>query len=808
MGERLRRVALGLTVALIVARAFSTSEPDFEIGAGTGLYWVLAMIVVAGLAIFAGLIGGRFRFRWSWTDAAVIALMGLVASSATHALDRRPAINLAWEWIALGLVYLILRHLPRTRGESSALAAALVATAFAVSVYGLYQGGVEYPQIRKEYQRNPARFLTRHPELGITPGTREQFLFEQRLLHSTELTSTFALTNSLAGFIVGPLVLALGVLLHNLAHRKGTKLGWIVLFDAALVILTILICLLLTKSRSAYIGLIVGLGIVAWQWRRHVSTRLLLGAGLAGCLVVTGLVAAGLSSGLLDREVLTQSEMSLRYRWEYWQGTWRALTGGSGNLSGAWSSSMFWSGVGPGNFRASYLRYKLPESSEEILDPHNLFLEVWATAGISALLALLAALAMGLWNLLGPSVTSRATPDDDHASRAETRASRRSVLPERTASRSGEEEPDSPPCRPFWLILAAGSGWLLVLLLLPLNLFMEGSFPRWLILGGSWLTAVLLGAPLWRRLPIPAMALGAAVVAVLINLLAAGGIGIPNVALGLWSLMALGLNLRDDRPCSQLDEYPSRILPFALSAVWAAALGLFLGAVTPYWRAEAAIAQAEEATRPGRAPDFDLAERIYYERAIVADRFYARPWLKYAALELDAWAWRGAKAKDHRWRKIPELLRDATALPRNPNAWALHMRRAEAIRGLLQKVGSELTPIELVSYGGEIVKETRTASFLYPSNSLLHARLAESSAEISMFGDAVKEAEEALRLDRLTPHIDRKLPAPTRHRLESLLPEWKGRTPQESSVPGAEAATPGERKIPISAGSAASSVRT
>ncbi len=121
----------------------------------------------------------------------------------------------------------------------------------------------------------------------------------------------------------------------------------------------------------------------------------------------------------------------------------------------------------------------------------------------------------------------------------------------------------------------------------------------------------IAGIPLWRRLPIPAMALGAAVVAVLINLLAAGGIGIPTVALGLWALMALGLNLRDDRPCSRLREYESRVPPFVLSTVWAAVLGLFLGAVVPFWRSEAAISEAEEAT-VRRPPDFERAERPIY----------------------------------------------------------------------------------------------------------------------------------------------------------------------------------------------------
>ncbi len=440
---------------------------------------------------------------------------------------------------------------------------------------------------------------------------------------------------------------------------------------------------------------------------------------------------------------------------------------------------MFWSGVGPGNFRASYLRYKLPVSSEEILDPHNLFLEVWATAGISALLVLLAVLALGLWNLLGPPSRSSDASDTAHPSRPGRRASQNPEVPDRTGSRSEGEAPDAPPCRPVWLMPAAGAGWILVFVLLPLNLFMVGSFSRWVILGGSWLAAVLLGRPLWRRIPIPAIALGGGFAAVLVNLLAAGGIGIPTVAMGFWSLLALGLNLRDDRPCSRLHEYPSRVPPFALSTAWAAILGLFLGAVVPYWRAEAAIAQAEEATRPGRAPDFERAERIYLDRAIVADRYYARPWLKYAALQFDAWAFRGAKFEDQRWKEIPELLRDAVTLPRNPNAWSLHVRRAEAIRGLLQTVGSQLKPIDLVTFGAEIVKEFRTASLLYPSNATLHAQLAESSAEISKFDDAVQEAEEALRLDALlAPHPDKRLPASTRRRLEARLPEWKGRIPE------------------------------
>ena len=67
--------------------------------------------------------------------------------------------------------------------------------------------------------------------------------------------------------------------------------------------------------------------------------------------------------------------------------------------------------------------HKLPQSSEEILDPHNLFLEVWATGGSWALLALVAALASGIWLLLGRS--PRAGASDDRSGGARPRGDAR-----------------------------------------------------------------------------------------------------------------------------------------------------------------------------------------------------------------------------------------------------------------------------------------------------------------------------------------------------------------------------------------------
>jgi tetratricopeptide (TPR) repeat protein len=773
LGERLRRVSLGLLAALITARAYATSEPDLAREAGTGLYWILALLVVAGLALASSFIGGRLRFRWSWTDLAVVVLMVLVATSSLHAIDRRPAINLAWEWMAMGLAYMLMRNLPRTREESSVLAAALVIVAVVVSTYGLYQVGVELKPLRDAYRRNPKALLQ---FLKIEQGTPGQAQFENRLMRSTEPMSTFALANSLAGFIVGPLVMLLAVGIFNLVRTDATRSRWTALAMAAPATLILLVCLMLTKSRSAWVGLLAGMVVVGWQSRRLISTRVMLGTGLAGLVVVGGLIAAGLATRQLDRQVLTQSELSMRYRFEYWQGAWNVITGGKGNPWQVLGSRAFWSGTGPANFRTYYLRYKLPQASEEVFDPHNFILEVWATAGFGAFVALLAALGLGLWNILGPPSRSNKEADLEWASPRKSRDRHRSAPTAIAAPKRVDEDPDAPPRGTTWLAASAFAGWGLVVVLGMLNPFEKDLYVRWLILGTTWVAAAFLILPLWRRMPIPPMAIGAAVVAVLVNLLAAGGIGIPTVALGLWIALALGLNLRDERQSSRLRDFESRVPSFVLLTVWASVLGLFLGAVLPFWRSEAAIAEAELAIKQH---DLERAEGAY-QRAIAEDHYSVRPWLGYANLQQLAWESRGSKPEDWRWKQILILLEEAVKLPRNPNSWSLHILRADKIRTILQRVGEQLPPVDVVSHGGAIVKETRIATLLYPSNAALHARLAEASAEISMFGDALKEAEEALRLDALMkPHPDKRLPPAIRKRLENQVAEWKEKAPSK-----------------------------
>jgi hypothetical protein len=292
-----------------------------------------------------------------------------------------------------------------------------------------------------------------------------------------------------------------------------------------------------------------------------------------------------------------------------------------------------------------------------------------------------------------------------------------------------------------------------------------------MILGSAWIMAVAFGLAIWRRLPLSSSALGAAALAVLVDLTAAGGISFPAVSLALWLPLALGMNLRGDRPCASLRTVGHRIPAFVLAALWAALVGTFVGTVGPHWRANAALADANDALR-ARPPEVNRAEAAY-ERAKVADPLSQRPWLGLAALDYQVWNERGAKPDDRRWWKIPIELFKANEPPRPPDSWARHRDRAMMTSLLLKQAGSSLPPLKVTQYRADVVHASRTAARLYPTNPMLRARLAEASAEIGMMPDALKEGRAALELDGKTPHEDKKLEPSVRRWLQDRIPEWQ-----------------------------------
>lgn len=765
-GERTRQAALGLLASLLVARACWPGAYHDELHSGDSLGWTALVLTAALLSIASAFLSGRVQFRVSWADLGVYALFALAALSARHADEARTALNLAWEWLGVGFCYALLRHLPQGRNELSALTGILVATAVALSTYGLYQVTVVQPESRALYRENPAQALA---EAGIpdTPEARKHF--EDRLLGSKEATSTFALANSLAGFLVGPLVLSLSVLLGVLTDRSNRENRILSALLATPAVGLVLVLLVQTKSRSAWLGLLAGLGVLAWKERSRIPRKFAIGLGFGLVLLVLALTAAGLATGQLDRQVLTEAPKSLKYRWQYWVGTIGILQ----------EDLTWWTGLGPGNFGGPYLRHKLPEASESISDPHNLFLEVWATAGLPALVALIAGLGFGLRNALVPK---RLDPPD----------------------------PDEPePGKAAWLVVCGGVGFLVAMVLRPeLGLFarslnpFEGDFMRWVVLVGAWVWAVLMGLALWSRRPVPASGLGAGAVAIVVNLLAAGGIGFAPVSLMLWSFLAIGQDIRTDRPCGRWRALEGRTPSFALAAFWAALAGSFFGTESPHWQAQSAIARAEAqqeqarqawqdvmghlppkvSPEEARARAFEPAMPHYmkaaalYRQATQLDQLASRAWEAWAMLEHEVWLARGKPVEPQElvWRRIDSMLEQATTPPRAPDQTAVQALRAQIAADLLAVEGWP-------NYERDrLVKDRLDAlgqlSRLDPTNASAHALYAQALADAGQFASAIREADRALELDRITPHRDRKLRPTEKLELQKDRSDWKARS--------------------------------
>ena len=392
-----RWLLAGMTAALVARLLFPS-----ESAASQGDDLPLAMLWIALTVIWLVATIGRKRFtlRFGPVDAAVLVLVAWQCIAAVHAVrygSPRPALNMLWESVGLGMLFFLARQLIHDAQEVRAVVAVMIAVMAGISVYGIYQSAIEMPATERQYYADKEGEL-RAAELSYPPGSPFRDLFEKRLKNREPL-ATFALTNSLAAALAPWLVMGLG-LIASVWHERRRWIAW------TICLAPIAACLLLTKSRSAYVAVAVGiiwLAVTGWRRRRvgrrartrsdgrrvppgetpedggtrftRPTLRLLRWLPVTALLI--GLLAAAVLIAGFARPALAKAATSLSYRVEYWRATLQMI------------AHRPLLGCGPGNFQDVYTQYKLPEASEVVSDPHNFLLEVWATAGTPALLALL-----------------------------------------------------------------------------------------------------------------------------------------------------------------------------------------------------------------------------------------------------------------------------------------------------------------------------------------------------------------------------------------------------------------------------------
>lgn len=738
------RAGIRIGVACLLVGRLITATEGAVLGQTLG-WAVLALLLLipAGLALTARLLPlSPFR----GVDAVwLVACLAPVASAALNfgTGDDRAAVNLASEWLGLLATWCLLRLLQSLRGVPQSWHRLVAATTLGLALLGLWQHYFGYAADRTQYltlinrqttlrrelagARQPEQYQARRElaeietllfRLGVPEEGPSRKLWEARLLSSSEPVGLFALTNTLAGaLLVGTLLWGAWWLTsskpdHALEVPSTRRLG-IGRWSLALALGVVGFCLVLTKSRTAWGGTLAAAAILTvlptvdrsdWLQRSRWKTLTFVLGGLA---VAIGLAAW---SGGLDRLVLSESFKSLRYRAEYWTGSWRML----------WDQehpTRWLTGVGPGNFRGSYLPFKLAESSEEIADPHNLLLDHWSAGGLPGVLAVL-----GLWGVALASVCSFRRPE----------------------ATSRDEAPPSKP--DSWGVEWIG-GFGVVLVLALLGSDIDAAWPLTVVAAG------LLAGGLASRAAVQGRTAsnGAILAGLLIHLLAAGGMEMPAIVM---LLQLFSLPDRDHREQTELTAAWPGLLLSAMGALLAGVV--ITQGLRPVATAELELALGDEALTRG-ATDRGLKS---YRAAAQADRFSPQPLDRLAAVMQRDWL---ATRDSLAFEKCVQYRKDS--IERNRLAASGWRALGETWRLRFLQTADPADAIQAVENFQKAVNR-------HPTNPFLRAELAQAQVAAGDLAAARSTAERALELEEINQrlgHSDKFLP----DSLVQTLRQWR-----------------------------------
>jgi hypothetical protein len=716
--DRRQTVLLAAMIAILVARPLVPEDPGGQNGYGAP--FTVLWLVLAGAWLLGQLRRGEHQLRLGWPDALVLALVGwhtVSALVAFHVGSPRSAINILWEWVGFGTTFFLARQLILTVREARAVIVVMIGLSCGLSAMAVHQYFVTIPNDVRSYEAAKDSADTLYQQTGqwLPPGSSARQQFESRL-NSRLPGATFALSNSLAGFLVPWFVILFAITIG--ARRAVTLMAGI----ACMALMSV--CIYLTGSRSGGLAVVAGIILAAANPAQANSSlqtiRRAAIAALVAMLIAAPVVGFGTTAG---RAALAAAERSLAFRFEYWTATLAIIR----------DYPLF--GCGPGQFQDYYATYKLPQASEIVQDPHNWLIEVWATAGTPAallLLGVLSAVFVRTWRAGSGAATDNEVPITSAPGAAVFGGAAGVALGTAIAWLSG-----FPLARTHMVLVVAG------------------------IVGAWWIErGWLLDGQLSRRLPL------VAVIALLVNLLAAGGIGYSGVAGSLWLLMAVELNLSDRRaagPAGEADENwrAPRWLQ-SKAGRWGACLGLTAMLAAAIWTeylpvmaCRLQLSIADTALASGRVDQ----SRAALEAAAAADS-----WSPEAASQLADQRFADYQTLPTQTQQRGLLEADAAARRLTPHRSIVWAQSAEFAAAIHQHTDREE---DLSAAQGYVER----AIELFPSRAELHAQAANLWQSAGKEDRAREAAAEAIRLDdlmRAGGHTDRLLEPAIRKEMETI----------------------------------------
>jgi O-Antigen ligase len=334
----------------------------------------LRTLVLDGLILVAGLLWavGRLvetdrRYRRCGLGFGLLMLGVAAAVSCAYAGQKRLAFVGAVDWMCCALVAVLLAQLLRRAWQVRLALCVVLASAGATAVECFDQVFNTYPSTEALYAEEREAIWERQ---GVPLDSPQVAMYENRM-YAREAIGFFTHSNVAGAYLVMCGFAAAGL---AIAGRAGGARK----VAAAVAALGCLGAGVLTNSRGALAA--GALASVLWAVHAFLNrkgrlrgNRLLLWGWGAFVLVAAAVIGHGLYHDSLPGR-------SLEFRWRYW------------TASVEMAADHPVTGVGSGNFGRHYLQYKDVRSSEEVKNPHNLFvgaLSDWGVLGLLGMLTLL-----------------------------------------------------------------------------------------------------------------------------------------------------------------------------------------------------------------------------------------------------------------------------------------------------------------------------------------------------------------------------------------------------------------------------------
>ncbi len=451
-------------------RAALSFLPDVPTGTTPATtVWLDGILLLTAIAVWVR----HWRHRAPRLVAgALVLLLGAVVLSVLTAGNKRLAANAGAHLFVMAMAAAALVRVLRTRWMVHVLIAAVLASGVTNAVKCVSQRVDEFDATLEQWQRQKAMLAADGVDVDA-PG----IVNYERRLRSGETFGYLFHPNVTGSYLAMCSLIAVGLLIGVL-RKPGVKADQRVaaVLVAALVMILLAAGLWLTGSMGASAAgaiaamLLLLLGLARRWVAGHTRGAFAL---LAGAYVV--IIAVGAGYGLLKG---TLPHTSLAFRWQYWQAATQAY------------ADEPLSGIGRENFRAAYLLHKLPESTEEVNNPHNLWLTLLVELGPLGLIAGALLIGIAVWGALRALAQAPRHPPIRAGKRALIVAATGVLLVQ--ALFSGEQF-GSPGILVLWSVYVAGL-WLLAFAISYSLIAQVDEHPHaapWLVTG---LTAALCAA--------------------------------------------------------------------------------------------------------------------------------------------------------------------------------------------------------------------------------------------------------------------------------------------------------------------------